>query len=388
MGFWAIGRLQTTQDQARIKTGIEAALEDSSFGQDFESLISGVQKRVFLVHDIHRKAPALVHSRFAMSYLRGPLTRNEIEVLVPETEAEPVAPSGAGDPAMVETASARPAPPAAATTARAVQSTPPPLPAPLQSRYLNRNGGNIARPHLWVKAAVRYKVGQGSSEERVHSLAFHLDPEISPSEVVATEPIEVDEAAMSDSAPAAIAFGELPDYIAINGVKAIEKALRERLDDRFAIELLYDPATKLVSRPDESADAFATRVADAPTIANKRRTLESRLQSKRATLASKEAETKARGMEKWASLGTSILANIGILSGRKRTVTGVGGVLSKQRMESTARSMTQRLQNEIADLEGQLQELSDIDPLRFETRAVKPARSDVAVLRYDILWIT
>jgi hypothetical protein len=92
-------------------------------------------------------------------------------------------------------------------------------------------------------------------------------------------------------------------------------------------------------------------------------------------------------MEKWASLGTSILSNIGILSGRKRTVTGVGGVLSKQRMEETARSTTERLQAEIADLEQQLEALNDVDPARFESRSVKPSRSDLSVLRFDILWV-
>jgi hypothetical protein len=77
-----------------------------------------------------------------------------------------------------------------------------------------------------------------------------------------------------------------------------------------------------------------------------------------------------------------------ILTGKKRNVTGIGGVLSKQRMESTARSNSERMQAEIMALERQIDELQDIDPLRFETRVVKPNRSDVTILRYDILWIT
>jgi hypothetical protein len=77
-----------------------------------------------------------------------------------------------------------------------------------------------------------------------------------------------------------------------------------------------------------------------------------------------------------------------ILTGKKRSVTGIGGVLSKQRMESTARSNSERMQAEIGDLERQIEELEDVDPLRFEPRVVKPARNDVTILRYDILWIT
>ena len=93
-------------------------------------------------------------------------------------------------------------------------------------------------------------------------------------------------------------------------------------------------------------------------------------------------------MEKWASIGTSILSNLSIFTGRKRSVTGVGGVLSKQRMESTARNRVERLEAEASEMEEQLAELSTIDPSRFETRSVKPAKTDVAVIRYDILWVT
>jgi hypothetical protein len=380
MGFWAIGRLQTTQDQARIKSGIEAALADSSFGQDFESLIAGVQKRVFLIHDIHRRKPELVHSRFAMSYLRGPLTRNEIELLTPDDAASAPAALAAGAPS--------PASPSGGRTSAPAAPTPPPLPVPLRSRFLNVNSGNVANPHLYVKTAVRYKVAAVNTDEALHSLAFRLDPDGTPAEVLTEEPLEVDEGAISDVAPPDITFGELPMYVVRDGAKAFDKALRERLDDRFAVELLYDEATKMVSLPSEDAGAFAARVANAPAIAKKRQALETRLMAKRAALSTKQGEVKARGLEKWASLGTSILSNMSILTGRKRTVTGVGGVLSKQRMESTARSASERLQAEIADIEGQLQELTDVDPFRFESRVVKPARSDISVLRYDILWIT
>jgi hypothetical protein len=379
MGFWAIGRLQTTQDQARIRTGIEAALADSSFGQDFETLISGVQKRVFLIHDIHRKGPALVHSRFAMSYLRGPLTRSEIEVLSPDDEGRngnEIRPAEEQERGTLDGKAAISA------------SLPPPLTSPLRSRFIDLHGGNIAHPYLHVKAAVRYKVGQVSTDETQHSLAFRLDGDRSTAEALTVEPIEVDESAVSDSPPAGVSFGALPTYFTTQGVKPIEKALRDRLDDQFALDLMYDPETKMASLPGEDASAFAVRVANAPVIANKRRALEARLQSKRATLGAKQAEVKARGMEKWASLGTSILSNISIFTGRKRSVTGLGGILSKQRMESTARSATEKLQAEIAALEQQLSDLSDVNPLRFELRHVKPARSDVAVLRYDILWVT
>ena len=78
---------------------------------------------------------------------------------------------------------------------------------------------------------------------------------------------------------------------------------------------------------------------------------------------------------------------MGILTVRKRRVSGVGGALSKQRMESTARSQGERLEAEIAKIEQDLADLQAVDPARFEARLVKPTRADLALISYAILWV-
>src|SRR5439155_477374 len=74
MGVWMVGRLQTSQDRARLKEGLLDAGMDAG---RLETLLDATRKRVFLLHDVHRSAPVLLHSRWALSYLRGPLTREE-----------------------------------------------------------------------------------------------------------------------------------------------------------------------------------------------------------------------------------------------------------------------------------------------------------------------
>jgi cell division protein FtsB len=239
-----------------------------------------------------------------------------------------------------------------------------------------------------VKAAVRYKAAGAAGPETVHSIAFPIDPSHGPAEVLTGAPIQVDEAALAEAPPAGVSYGDLPSFLAVEGAKTLERALRDRLDDAFTIDLLYDPETKSLSRPGEMMEDFALRLRDTPAIQSKRRSLESKLTSKRGQIQDRQEEVKARGMEKWASIGTSILSNASIIFGRKRTVTGVGGVLSKQRMESTARQRIERLQAEVVELEDEISRLSAVDPLRFETRSVKPSRSDVSLIRYDILWVT
>jgi hypothetical protein len=379
MGFWAIGRLQTTQDQARIRTGIEAALADSKFAQNFDDLIAHVQKRVFLVHDIHRSQPELVHSRWAMSYLRGPVTRDELSRLTLETAHAAATPTPSAIP--IET----PAPQRVA--AAEIVSTPPLLPAPLRARYLTLRGGNVANPYLFVKASASYKIGNAQTPEQSYAMAWALDPSMGLAEALTGQAMAVEEASLSETAPTGVTYGDLPAFVSVDGAQGIERTLKARLDDALSTELLYDRDTRMLSHPGEDVDAFARRIQDTPALKEDSQALERKLADKRGELSQRQQEAKSRGFEKWASLGTSLLSNIGLFTGRKRTVTGLSGVLSKQRMENTAKSRIDRIEEDVAELEEQLAALSQLDPNRFERRTVKPTTTAVTLIRFEILWV-
>jgi hypothetical protein len=93
-GTWFIGRLQTERDKARVLDGLEgiAAGTGQKFDkQEMEQLLAGLDNRVFLLNNVHDDAPELFETRWAMSYLRGPLTRAQIKLLM-----DPVKGAGAG----------------------------------------------------------------------------------------------------------------------------------------------------------------------------------------------------------------------------------------------------------------------------------------------------
>ena len=381
MGFWAIGRLQTSQDQARVKEGVEAALADSGLGFDFDSMIAGVEKRVFLIHDVHRKAPALVESRWAMSYLRGPLTKDEIsKVQPPAAQAPSAAAAPAAQPASTAPAQAAPA---AATVAVA-----PILPAPLKARYLNLHNGNVANPFVFVKASVRYKIGTASTDEAERQLAFALPAGSTFLEALQAAPVTVDESSIEDATSTTLSYADLPAYIGTDGAKGLERGLKARLDDSLAMNLYYDANSKLLSVPGEDVSAFAARVGQSPASSADRAALQQKLDTKQRALDQRRAEANSRKMEKWTSVGTSVVSNVlGMLGGRKRSITGLSGVLSKNRMEDTAEGRVDQLEADVAALKSQIDALAQVDPSRFEQRVVKPSASDVALLRYDILWV-
>ena len=80
-GTWMIGRLQTEQDKARLLDGLSAA----AGGVDVAAMsatIAGLDKREFVLRQAGKDAPTTFTSRWAMSYLRGPLTREQITTLM------------------------------------------------------------------------------------------------------------------------------------------------------------------------------------------------------------------------------------------------------------------------------------------------------------------
>ncbi len=242
-------------------------------------------------------------------------------------------------------------------------------------------------PHVYVRAAVRYKIGGSTTDESSQTLAFKLDGDLGPMETLESDIVRIDESKLAEGPPASLTYEDLPAYLSVDGPKALERALKERLDDRLAIDVLYDGETKLASRPGESAEDFAIRAQNATAIQNARRRLETKIEQKRAALAAKESELSSHDVEKWASIGTSILDNIGILTGRRRSIRGMGSVLSRRRSESKERARAEQLRSEVAALETELYELGRVDPSRFESRSVRPTRGDVSIIKYGIVWI-
>lgn len=79
-GTWFVGKLQTDQDKQRLLDGLIGASAGLN-RSEFDALISSLDKRVFLMHNVHERQPAVFKTRWAMNYLAGPVTRNQIPLL-------------------------------------------------------------------------------------------------------------------------------------------------------------------------------------------------------------------------------------------------------------------------------------------------------------------
>ncbi len=81
IGTWFIGRLSTERDRSRL---LEGMVDIAHVGLERGSLsdtIANLEKREFLVRRPSEKEPTLFTTRFCMSYLAGPLTREQTALL-------------------------------------------------------------------------------------------------------------------------------------------------------------------------------------------------------------------------------------------------------------------------------------------------------------------
>lgn len=90
-GTWFIGRLQTERDKARVLEGLEGVAAGTGLKFDrreMEQTLAGLSSRIFVLNNVHEDGTEVFESRWAMSYLRGPLTRNQIKTLMDPVKAQ------------------------------------------------------------------------------------------------------------------------------------------------------------------------------------------------------------------------------------------------------------------------------------------------------------
>lgn len=144
-GTWIIGRLQTERDKARVLDGLEGAAHSGFDRAAMERTLAGLAKRNFYVHDVH-STPAVIESRWTLSYLRGPLTRDEIKKL---THVDTPAPVQNATVVMHAASSPPPAP---------KEDLPKPvLPPGISQVYLPGPAGCMYEPCLLGAARVQFE---------------------------------------------------------------------------------------------------------------------------------------------------------------------------------------------------------------------------------------
>jgi hypothetical protein len=293
-GTWMVGRLQTERDKDRLLDGMSAA----DGGVDIKAVsdtISGLDKREFVLRRAGQDQPEAFTTRWAMSYLRGPLTREQIKQVI----GEDVPPAGAVEPAAAPAEAAAPATspvpasPAPVSNARTTSATTPATsPAhaidasPLMptvaegvavrwvattASWLGDIGGDAAgtvyEPAILARAHLRYDEAKA---DLVHDVDHDVVVFPLGANIDVSRPANV---AFADSdlllaapAPAVYRLTEAP----IGNTKTwkqVERGVIDHLVRTGSIELHANKELKLYSHPDESTEDFRSRCAQAAQAA-------------------------------------------------------------------------------------------------------------------------
>ena len=406
-GTWLIGRLQTERDKQRVIEGLESALAGEGLDRaSLEKLLSNLTSRVFLMRNVHDEAPVLLQSRWALSYLRGPLTLVEIQKLMSprrrSSPAKPTAPSG-------EVTSA-----AASTSAR------PALPADIGEYFLKPttagDGALTYRPMLAGPARLHYvdaKAGVDVWNEATYVAPFSDDgKDVAWKDASVIEDLRGScEAQPRDGAQ----FAAVPAAaLRLASYKAWATSFEDYLYQYAKLAVYASDQPRLTSAARETEGDFRTRLGQA--LREQRDDLVEKLRSKYAPrlqalrdqlrraqdrVAREQAQYSQQKLSSAISIGATVL---GALLGSRRLTSGtVGRAATAARSvgrigrehEDVARAsdseevLQQRLAALSAECEQEVAALqAAVDPQAVPIRSVtlSARKSDIAVGRMGLLW--
>ena len=419
-GTWFLGRLQTERDKARVLDGLEGVAAGSGQGFDragLDTLLSGLEKRVFLLHNVHDAAPVTFQSRWALSYLRGPMGRDEIRTLMDPHRAAattPAAPPVVGAPAT-------PVPPAPASAvvaapAAAVPVATRPILPPDVPQYFAPGAGDTWVPMLVGAARVSYSDAKLKLDETNDIVMWTplVDGPVA-ADWEHAEPADFAVDALRREAPPAGAYAALP--AAASKPKSYAgwtKDFSSWAARSQSVELFRSTKTGLTSHPGETEAAFRVRAGhDAreardeavaalrKKYATKVAALDEKIRRAGVAITKEEQQATESKFTTAVSVGASVL---GALFGRKVvSATNAGRVASAARgmgkIGRESQDVERAKANEAALLEqkaeldatiaSEVQALQDewsTDGEAFETVVVKPKRGGVQVQLVALVW--
>ncbi len=395
-GVKLIGRLITDRDRERALEGL--GITDLGDGRDADDVVARLGKRQFLLDDVRsRPRVRFFSSRWAMSYLRGPVTLTEMTPLVrqaaPEADRlQPVQPKPTNTGA----------------------SSPPILPHGLSTRFQASRSG-MAQPFVFVRDRLTVSskpLGLIRELDEGWWIPVDGDGRLSwgEAELLDGPPDLVGEA------PAAMVFptaapARLGDEVARAGRDFVAWRARR------PVEVLANPELGVAAEPGEGRENFIRRcleIADRADDASQERTraryekrmkgLEKRLARERdeldrdrQTLTSRKAEESLGLVE---SLFSVLLGSKSLRSASSKAASRVKTAAGKRRMRQTAEGSVTESVNEIERLEDELAELADelqdeIDRIAEESErlaenvesvAIRPIQRDIEVTDLWLVW--
>jgi len=436
-GTWFIGRMQADRDKQRLLDGLEG-VEVSEGGisrAQLDRLISALKSRVFLLHNVHEGEPVVFHTRWAMSYLRGPLTRTQVQELVGEQPARPERAPSPSEVTSAPSSAPAPTPPPGSGSESPYSEVPPQLPSRVNQVYWpervslqtavaklareqglgvrstgEQEGRLVYHPALVGLARLRFahtKSRQTHEEDAGYLLpvqdeAYSLD--------WAAGKVQIDASDLEREPERGALYAALPsDLGESKRYTELESEFNDYLYYNSSVTLRYNPHLKLYSEIGESEESFQRRCRkgaeearddEAEKLSAKYERevdrIKDKLRREKRELEEDKIEHSARKQEELLSGVESVF---GLFTG-SRSSSRLSSASRKRRMTRQAKADVKESEEVIEELEEEIETLkeeakAELEELDAKWRAlideveeieVRPRRADVRIDLFALAW--
>lgn len=395
-GTWLIGRLQTERDKARVVEGLLSSGGDGLDKDQLEKLLANLQQRVFLMRNAHEPAPILLRSRWALSYLRGPMTLAEIARFNKATATQEASGVSVSSPA---------------------NNSKPVLPAGITEYYSSATFADVTYAPSILSVAKIHFIDSSADVDQWLTRTYVVpvnDAGDAPDWAAAKESSEGKSTFSRQAAPKA-SYAELPSaFLRAQNYTAWSKDFAANIYQTANLTIWRCVALKMSSNAGESEGDFRARIAlslrekrDAEVerirkqYAPKLATLQSQAARAQQKVEKEQSQLSQQKLQTALSVGASIL---GAFLGRKAlSATNISKVTaaarSAGRLSSESKDVDQaagslesiqqrlndlqtQLEQDIADVQGKL----DAAAVSLESVVIKPRKTDTVVNEVALVW--
>lgn len=417
IGTWFIGRLQTERDKMRVMEGLEGAASTQSSRFDrkaMEETLAGLGNRIFLMHNVHNDNPIVFETRWCMSYLSGPLTRNQIKQLM-----DPV--KNYQSPVFTATSEAKPNPVTVTITNSEPKSTMPILPHDIRQAFVpikgRRASGILYRPVLIGHSQIGFKDTKANIQtfrEALFTTPFTQD--IFPINWKQGEQLGISTYELETSALEGAFFDDIPSPAKIlKNYNGWSKDFVDWLQRTQIIELMRSPSQNLYSQLDESERDFRIRLQLLSRekrdeaidkirnkYASKINTLKNQIMRNEQAVQRETEQAKQQQLQTAISVGSTLLSSFmgkkplsTSSMGKAVTATrGAGRIMKEKedikRAQDTLESYRRQLQQLEKEIQLEIDKLNAaMDPMTeaFEKHILQPAKKDIMVKLLILGWL-
>jgi len=397
IGTWFVGKLQTKQDIDKVLDGVAAKSDLSK--NEISKKIATLKERNFFLKNVHVEKTSEFYTRWVLSYLKGPMTKNDIRKLMKDRKKIVSQKEDLISPKKTDKVDTKPV-----------------LSEEIKEYFndTNINSNEPFYPYMYGHVELRF-YNLKRDIDSVENMFLKLELRDDAKSINWEESVEETEPQFTSRASNSAKYAALPDIITgEKNLNSWKKELSDFIYNTKRLELFSCKALKMESKNGQSKQDFLLEIQDilkektddkVEKIKSRFQTkygrLEDKLQKLEFKLEKEKSDVTTKTTDTVIGIGMTVL---GAIFGRKAmstsTISRGASAIKKAKsvygerndvkntmllMDNVKGDMA-KLQNDMQDEIDKTNDLFSIDNYEISDIAIKPRRSDVSIEDIAILW--